>query len=401
MLPILGVVLAFVLIIALRLRNVDFSLSILVGSIIIAITASGPIEILIGSGVSTVTDPLTFDILAAVVMISVLGYSLKETGMMAELIEGLRAVLPSRILLALIPAMFGLLSMPGGALMSAPFNEPEANRLGLKPEQKTFINVWFRHLWYWASPISPVPILAASLSGINLVTYLSAQLPIFFVAISIGVIVSWSFYKEVATEASGPRDYRDVALGLAPIIATVVLSTIGLPVWCALIVGIAIVFILRRVPIGTAIRFVQEGARWGIAISVVAMLFFRQVVTSSGSVNAVFEAANDLGIPFLLIITIVPLLVGAISGTPTMGIGIIFPLLLPIYRISAINLISIIYAGIISGYLASPMHLCLILTNSYYKSELNKVYRYLVPSAALLYSINVIYHLAMNGGIPI
>jgi len=401
MLPILGVVLAFVLIIALRLRNVDFSLSILVGSIIIAITASGPIEILIGSGVSTVTDPLTFDILAAVVMISVLGYSLKETGMMAELIEGLRAVLPSRILLSLIPAMFGLLSMPGGALMSAPFNEPEANRLGLKPEQKTFINVWFRHLWYWASPISPVPILAASLSGINLVTYLSAQLPIFFVAISIGVIVSWSFYKEVATEVRGPRDYRDVALGLAPIIATVVLSTIGLPVWCALIVGIAIVFILRRVPIGTAIRFVQEGARWGIAISVVAMLFFRQVVTSSGSVNAVFEAANDLGIPFLLIITIVPLLVGAISGTPTMGIGIIFPLLLSIYRISAINLISIIYAGIISGYLASPMHLCLILTNSYYKSELNKVYRYLVPSAALLYSINVIYHLAMNGGIPI
>jgi len=401
MLPILGIVLAFMLIVALRLRNVDFSLSILGGSIIIAVTTSRPIEILISSGFSTVTDPLTFDIVAAVILITVLGYSLKETRMMAELMEGLRTVLPSRILLALIPAMFGLLSIPGGALMSAPFNEPEANRLGLKPEQKTFINVWFRHLWYWASPISPVPILAASLSGINLVTYLSAQLPIFFVTISIGVIVSWSFYKGVTTKARGPRGYRDVALGLAPIIATVVLSAIGLPVWCALIVGIAIVFILRRVPIGAAIRMVQEGTRWDIAISVVAMLFFRQVVTSSDSVNAVLEAANDLGIPFLLIITTVPLLVGALSGTPTMGIGIVFPLLLPIYRISAINLISIIYAGIISGYLASPMHLCLILTNSYYKSELNKVYRYLVPSAALLYSINVIYHLAMNGGIPI
>jgi len=47
--------------------------------------------------------------------------------------------------------------------------------------------------------------------------------------------------------------------------------------------------------------------------------------------------------------------------------------------------------------MASPLHLCLILTNSYYKSELGRVYAYLVPSVAALYIVNVVYHLMMKG----
>jgi hypothetical protein len=80
-----------------------------------------------------------------------------------------------------------------------------------------------------------------------------------------------------------------------------------------------------------------------------------------------------------------------------MGIGIAFPILLALFGTSGVHLVSVIYVGIISGYLASPMHLCLVLTNSYYKSELKSVYRYLVPSAILLYVISVVYHLTMNG----
>ena len=56
--------------------------------------------------------------------------------------------------------------------------------------------------------------------------------------------------------------------------------------------------------------------------------------------------------------------------------------------------------GLIAGYIASPMHLCLALTNSYYKSELRRVYRYLVPSTVALYLTAMAYYIFMNGGIP-
>jgi len=400
-LPVLGVLSAFAVIVVLRLRNVDFSLSILTGSIIIAVTSETPLEVLVEAGRRTVTDPNTLNLSVAVALITVLGYSLKETSLMTELIEGLRGVLPARVLMATIPAMFGLLTMPGGALMSAPFNEPEADRMGLKPEQKTYMNIWFRHLWYWASPLSPVPILAASLAGFTLNGFLAAQLPILIVTLVLGFLVSSVFVKDGGRHDHGAKGLPEVARGLAPIVLAVVLSSAGIPLWMALALGLALVFLIRKIPPGEAFKMIHSGVRWDLAAAVVSMLFFRFVVESSSSVKSLFESATGLGVPLIAILIVVPLLVGSISGTPTMGVGMIFPLLLPLLGDYNVYVVSIVYAGIIGGYLASPMHLCLILTNSYYKSELGKVYRYLVPSAAILYVFAVSYYLFMNGAIPV
>jgi len=189
--------------------------------------------------------------------------------------------------------------------------------------------------------------------------------------------------------------------GLAPIIVTILLSAVGVPVWTALIVGVSMVFAVRRIPASVALRMARDGVRWDIVASVVSMLFFRHVVAVSGSVDALFEAVLGLGVPLIAILVVPPILVGTISGTPTMGIGIVFPLLLPLIGVGGAHLISIAYAGVIAGYLASPMHLCLVLTNSYYKSELGRVYRYLVPSVALLYLSNLLYHLAAGGALKL
>jgi len=397
MLPTIGVLVAFAVIFALRLRNVDISLSILAGSVVLVVTSGAPPMTFVNAAYATLSDPATIDLAAAVAIISVLGYALKETGLMVELIDGLKSVLPSRVLLTLIPAMFGLLSMPGGALMSAPFNEPEANRLGLRPEHKTYINVWFRHVWYWASPISPVPILAANLAGIPLNDFLLAQLPIFAVVVVIGFLFSRAFIRDEGGNGQGLRDYRYVLRGLSPILVTIVLSVAGVPIWAALILGVCIVFLIKKVPARGTLDMAWKGVRWDIALSVVAMLYFRQIISSTGSVAALFETVMGLGVPLLLILIAVPFLVGTISGTPTMGIGIVFPLLVPLTGPSGIQLVSLMYVGIIAGYIASPLHLCLILTNSYYRSELGRVYRYLVPSAIALFAVVMIYRLALNG----
>ncbi|MGD2200263.1 MAG: DUF401 family protein [Candidatus Bathyarchaeota archaeon] len=401
MLAVLGVVVAFAIIVSLRLRDIDFSISILAGSTVLALTSSSPLETLVEAIVRTFTDPNTFNLAAAVALIAVLGYSLKETSLMEELIDGLRGLLPARVLLAVIPAMFGLLTMPGGALMSAPFNEPEADRAGLKPEQKTYLNVWFRHLWYWASPLSPVTILAASLAGFPLMVYIKAQLPLFLVTVAIGFIVGNTFISDENPGRPEKGGGSAVVKGLAPIITAVVLSGVGVPVWLALAPGVVMVFALRGVPAGRALRMVRSGVRVDLIAAVVSMLFFRSVVISSGSVDALFRAITGLGIPLMAILIAIPLLVGSISGTPTMGIGIVLPLILPLCGSYSVYVVGIIYAGLIAGYLASPMHLCLILTNSYYKSDLRRVYRYLVPSAIALYVSAIAYNTFMNGGVPV
>ena len=397
MLPVIGVIAAFLLIVGLRLRNVDFSASILAGALVVGLTSIAPVEVFINAVMDTLQDPVTLSLSLAVALITVLGFSLKETNLISGLIEGLRTILSGQALLAIIPALFGLLSMPGGALMSAPFNDPVADRLRLSPEQRTYMNVWFRHLWYWASPISPTPLLAASLACITPTHFLSVQLPLFIVTVAIGFVVSSRFIKGGTQGALRLKGLKNVADGLLPIVVTVALSVVGVPVWASLICGIVLVFIIGKVPSSRMLGLVYKGIRWDIVASVVSMLFFRSVVLASGSVVALFNYVARLGIPLIVILIIVPLLIGAISGTPSMGIGMAFPLLLPLCGDAGVHVVSVVYTGIICGYLASPMHLCLILTNTYYKSELGRVYRYLVPSVIVLYIASVAYHLFTNG----
>ena len=148
MIEVAGVIAAFAMIFILRARGIQFYAAITVAAIIIGLTFGGPPATIFEVLLTTLTEPSTWTLCIAVALISVLGYALKETGLMVRFIEGLSTVLPGSVLLATIPALFGFLSMPGGALMSAPFIEPEADRLGLRPEHKTYFNVWFRHLLY-------------------------------------------------------------------------------------------------------------------------------------------------------------------------------------------------------------------------------------------------------------
>ena len=397
MLELVGLLLAFVVIFALRFRNFDFAGSILIAAGIIGLTSGKPLTIFVNVLYETLADKTTWELCAAVGFITIFGYALKETGHMADLIEKLRGFLPSRVLLALIPALFGLLTMPGGALMSVPFNEPEADRLKLKPEYRTYINIWFRHVWYWASPISTTTLLACSISGIGLLDFIKLNLPIFILTWVIGFAVTWAWIREEKIADSGVRDYRGSLFGLSPMLVTVALSLVGAPIWASVLVGIIMVVLMRKVKVRRAVDFLVKGVKLDIVVAVFATLFFRYMVVDSGSVNILLGDILGLGVPLLALFIVVPLLIGAISAQPTLGIGIVFPILMPLVAPINVYWMTIMFAGIVAGYTGSPLHLCLILTNQYCKSDLNKVYWYLIPSLLLLLGVVIVYHVALGG----
>lgn len=396
MLESLGLLVAFITIFVLRARKIDFSVAITVAAIIIGLTSGNQVSIIFSVLYTTVSSPSTWVLVVAVVMITVLGYALKETGLMIRFIEGLSNVLPGNILLALIPAIFGFLSMPGGALMSAPFIEPEANKLGLEPEYKTYFNVWFRHLLYWVNPVTSSTIMATTLAGFTINYWLRVQWPLFFAMVGIGLFFSRDFISTPKRKSDGGNFTLDDALGALPLIITVGLVLYGLEVYIGLGVGILTTFILGRVGPRRSFKMIWNGIQWNTAMAVLATLYLRDMVISSGSVDVLFDAILGAGIPRIAIAVFIPLLIGAISGSPAMGVGISFPLLLPLFNDPNIHIVSIIFVGITCTYITSPLHLCLVLSNSYYRSDLNKVIRYLAPSAAALYLSGIAYHWVLN-----
>ena len=104
---------------------------------------------------------------------------MEESGLMMEMIQKMR--ISKRSSLMVIPALFGLLPVPGGALMSAPIlhqidTEEDANK-------KVSINVWYRHTLILIYPLSSSVILASILTNINLYIIVIGLLP--------GLILMW------------------------------------------------------------------------------------------------------------------------------------------------------------------------------------------------------------------
>jgi hypothetical protein len=154
----------------------------------------------------------------------------------------------------------------------------------------------------------------------------------------------------------------------------------------------AIVILIRRVNLKLVVNFFRNGVKWDIVAAVFSALFFRYMVSEAGSVTLLLGKILAMGVPVLLMLIVIPLLVGTISAQPTLGIGIVFPLLMPLVAPMNVYVLTIMFAGIVAGYNVSPLHLCLILTNQYYRSDLQKVYKFLLPSTLLIFLIMVIYH---------
>jgi len=393
MFEVIGLLVAFIGIFILRAREVEFYVAITLAALIIGVTSGKPITVLFDVLITTLSAYNTWNLVSAVVLITVLGYALKETGLMVRFIEGLSRVLPGNIMLATIPSLFGFLAMPGGALMSAPFIEPEANKLGLEPEAKTYYNVWFRHLLYWVNPIASSTIMATTLSGFSINTWLKVQSPLFFAMTVIGFIASRGFIK-VPKKNGGIRDLTLTSmLGGVPILITIVSTLLGAPIWASLLFGIFVAMVLGRVKPKDGVFMFRNGVLWQLALSIISMMYLRDMIEASGSVTTLFELVLESGVPVIVIAIIVPLFIGAISGSPAMGVGITFPILLPLLGPPNIHLTSIVFLGITCTYITSPLHLCLVLTNNYFRSDLNKVIKYLAPSSFALYLIGLAYHL--------
>ncbi|MFH1231827.1 MAG: DUF401 family protein, partial [Planctomycetota bacterium] len=96
-------------------------------------------------------------------------------------------------------------------------------------------------------------------------------------------------------------------------------------------------------------------------------------------------------IPFIymmLSVILLPLIVGLLTGMTVAFVGITFPIIFTTLIPSGINVLPLAmlaYVAGVSGVMLSPLHLCLVLTNQYYKSSLMNVYKYLVPTVLIVF----------------
>ena len=413
MLNLIGVIVAFVIILLLIRKKLNFGVSLIVGSIIVGAFSLQIISIvdipkaMLQATIYSfekqqiMTD--TVELALLMTLIFILAKTMQETGAITRLIDSLRTFFSKGGTLAVIPAIYGLMPVPGGALFSAPLIDKEGDKYKLKSNQKNFLNVWFRHVWFPIYPISSEMILICSMkfSGIPIQNLIVANFPAFIGFIVIGFVYLRRLTGTVPSSVTtSEKQYRGLMFILPPVIPLLFypLSLIGLSETRCFLIGVSIsllvLYFLLQLDTKSYLGFLKKSFTWNLVLAIFGIMILREMIQISQIHILITETMQNLAFPALLIVILIPLLLGTLTGYNLGAVALSYPLVDSFFaftELQPLGLISLVFISSLIGYLISPIHLCNVLSSEYLKTDTTRMYKMFLPAAIIVLCIQIVF----------
>ncbi len=329
----------------------------------------------------------TINLVAIILLIGAIGFLYRDSKQINRIIEELRSAVPdNRMVMASIPAIFGLMPLPGGALISAPMIDDEGDRLGLDGVNKAFINWWFRHIWFFIYPLGLGLILAASISGLNIYMIALFNIPVFVVYVLVGIHFGLGVIKREKHATDGGTDFMLLLYDFLPIILALSLNIVlSVPLVVTLFIAVIVLLFQNRESygLGDTKRLLNEGISKNLMLSAVGIMLFKGVIDRSGALVPVIDLLEGR-VPLLLVVIISAFAMGLLLGQLPAAVGVGLPVLLPMLPVINVQIVAMIFLFVLLGYIISPIHLCIVLTLEYFDTDMKRFYRKAAPSMAVL-----------------
>lgn len=361
----------------------------------------------------TLTSNRTLSLVLASLSISLLVelYSLTHT--IDKLSDELLGCVKKPILvIAVVPAVMGLLPIAGGALMSAPVIASVGAATGLSATLMAFLNVWFRHTIFLIYPMSQVLMTAATLTGHSVIELAMYQIPIMTLMMLTGIYVTYRNSKQapmLGDLAARKSSLRRLLVFLSPILGSIVVALIARQVLDALnyysdysvavggFFGVTSITYLsfaggeERVNLSKFFTALRSDRVMNMVLSSFGAMLIYYAMMSTGVSSSIGSAISSVEFPVIITEVLLPGFMSLISGSPVVGVTSSVPLLAYLTTFS-LGDASLIYLSAFLFYVASPVHLCLVFTMQYFRVSLFKVYKYLIPATILTFSIAISYY---------
>lgn len=308
----------------------------------------------------------------------------ESAGFVRSMVRSLESMLPPNWVARAAPAIIGLLPMPGGAMVSAPVVREIARESDITPEKLTASNYWWRHIWEASWPLYPSIILAAAVLKVSVWEVAVINFPISLTCIAVGLLLG---NVGRTRRADSSLEIMLLVKSLWPILAIIL---VGLILHIDLIISVLIVMIILLLtrfvdPAGFG-RSLRKGFSPGIIILIFGVMMLMNAMAGTGTAEHFYDELLDLKIPASLVAFAVPFVVGVLTGVTSAYIGVGFPVILPLLgseRLSFDSGMLLAFAGGFMGVMASPVHLCLVLTVDYFRASLGRTLLILSPLITL------------------
>ena len=320
----LVVIAAMILIVVLLRFKVLIGPAILSGGLLIWLFESRSFEKLWVAFTETLTMQRTWDLLLCLYFVMCLEVELRKSGSLHGMVVTLRNIFSSnKVTLAFMPAFLGLLPSLGGARFSAPIVQEASEGIAVDDEQKSAINLWFRHIFEFSNPLMPGVILACGIANVSIgdlidqvgwVTILCFVLGWIFLIVPLKITD-----PEKATNTQHDRsiDWKSLILAFGPIVTSFLLI-VAFDVQAALAMGLVVVafiplyFWFKR-PISVKSVF-TESLDKKLFFNVVCILYFIQLLTVIGTLDEIVNVFNNSALPKAVIIACLSFIFGVMTG---------------------------------------------------------------------------------------
>jgi len=357
-----------------------------------------------------------------------LSSQMSATGVMGDLVNAVRARVSRRGAVAVLPAVIGLLPMPGGALFSAPLVDSVDTDDSMSAGLKTQANHWFRHIWEYWWPLYPGVLLAMELTGLDVWQFMLLGVPLSLCAVAAGYV--FLLRRIPAEDRQAVPEHAEASGRMLPLVLPIIVVIVGYAVvrlayagvmlawpdapgmnrYIPMAVGLvaAMLVLQRQRPLGrTGWRGILLSNRALNMAAIVAMVSVYGAFIEAplpGGESLVAQMRGDMaewGIPFIAIVMLLPLVSGLATGLAIGFVGASFPIVISLLGEAPpmdvlLSTTVLAYGFGFAGMLLSPVHVCLIVGSEYFKT------RVLANAAGLLRPISIVlaaslaYHLLLR-----
>lgn len=383
----LALVISYGLVILLVVKHVNYGLALFLGAIVLGILFGIDLDGILSTLLMTASEQITYELVLAVSLIPIFAQAMIESKLIDEIIEGLKAMLSQRAVLAIIPSVFGLFPMMGGALISAPLIDGEAEKLKVDSEKKSLINLWFRHMWFFVSPLVTTLIVVGRITNVNIYDIIVVDFPAFIVYVVLGYFLLIKPIKSYEIKRSGDSFFYKFLKGVIPVALTIVSNILGLHLILSLLLGISSAILLGKIKPSNVMTVIKKGFRWPLVASVLGALYFRNIIRYMHVDSFIVQNAISFGFPTIAFFSLIPLIFGFITAEPQTSAIMSASLVINAFEKLVPAQVALLYVSSFLAYFTSPLHLCLILTVGFFKSKIREVFKWLVPSSLLIYFV--------------
>ncbi|MGC9311823.1 MAG: DUF401 family protein [Sediminispirochaetaceae bacterium] len=373
------------------LRNL--SLSVALGTLLLAVWSGHDVPSIAAISASRFFSLDNAALLIIILLVIWLSSQMDRTFIMRDLVSSLRSMLSPRSAMAVLPAVIGLLPMPGGALFSAPLVDDCDEKNEVPALLKSQINYWFRHIWELTWPLYPGVLLAMELSDLQVHHMFIVGIPMMITMIVTGYIfiLRHAVITPVHTQAS---EHHILKL-MNPIIIIVLVYFLimtflpGIPrisKYLPMIVGIPISMLalqLQRPLNGSdwkKIIFSKRAINLAVLVALIRIYgAFIEAPLPGGVLlmEQMRQELNFMGIPLVLLVMLISFLSGLTTGISVGFVGASFPIAFSLLGADAdvmtrLGILALTYPFGFMGVMLSPVHVCFIVTNEHFKTSLLK-----------------------------